>query len=163
MFAAEASRLRQNPLITVRSSPTLGDDVNGPSVIRVPGWVKNPLGRYYMYFAHHRGTFIRMAYADSISGPWKVYEPGVMQVRDTALFRPQPDPSPQFYTHVASPEVRIDRKRHRIVMWMHGYWTEQQRFPASAGDTRAWLDRNRHGQFTQAAESEDGMHFRTLA
>ena len=31
-----ATRLPQNPLVTVDSSPTLGDNVNGPSVIRVP-------------------------------------------------------------------------------------------------------------------------------
>jgi hypothetical protein len=60
-------------------------------VIRVPPWVKQPLGRYYMYFAHHMGAFIRLAYADSIAGPWKIYEPGVAPVRNSA-FRPQPDP-----------------------------------------------------------------------
>jgi hypothetical protein len=48
-----AARVPQNPLLTVKSSPSLGDNVNGPSVIRVPPWVKAPLGRYYMYFAHH--------------------------------------------------------------------------------------------------------------
>ena len=40
------------------------DNINGPTVIRVPPWVKRPLGRYYMYFAHHMGAFIRLAYAD---------------------------------------------------------------------------------------------------
>ena len=87
-----ASRLRQNPLITVDSSRSLGDNVNGPSIIRVPSWVHQPLGRYYLYFAHHKGHHIRLAYADAIAGPWKVHEPGVVQVRDTAFFRPQPDP-----------------------------------------------------------------------
>src|SRR4051795_5349577 len=85
-------RLPQNPLITVNSSATLGGNVNGPTVIRVPAWVEHPLGRYYMYFANHIGDFIRLAYADAITGPWRVYEPGVLHVRDTAFFRPQPDP-----------------------------------------------------------------------
>jgi len=31
-----ATRLPQNPLITLKSSSTLGDNINGPSVIRVP-------------------------------------------------------------------------------------------------------------------------------
>ena len=35
-----ASRLPQNPLITVDSSRSLGDNVNGPSIIRVPSWVE---------------------------------------------------------------------------------------------------------------------------
>src|SRR6187549_1538527 len=75
-----ATRLAQNPLITLRTSPSLGDNIDGPTVIRVPAWVERPLGRYYMYFAHHMGAFIRLAYADSIGGPWKIYEPGVVPV-----------------------------------------------------------------------------------
>jgi hypothetical protein len=53
-------------------------NINGPTVIRVPDWVRQPLGRYYMYFAHHKGSYIRMAYADSPLGPWTLYRPGVM-------------------------------------------------------------------------------------
>jgi hypothetical protein len=87
-----ATRLEQNPLVTVETSPSLGGNVNGPTVIRVPDWVDRPLGRYYMYFANHMGEFIRLAYADAITGPWRIYEPGVIHVRDTAFFRPQPDP-----------------------------------------------------------------------
>jgi hypothetical protein len=53
-------------------------NLNGPTVVRVPGWVENPLGRYYMYFAHHKGSYIRLAYADEPLGPWQVYHPGVL-------------------------------------------------------------------------------------
>ena len=105
-----AQRFAENPLVSVRSDPSVGDNVNGPSVIKVPSWVKHPLGKYYMYFAHHRGTFIRLAYADSLHGPWKVYVPGVLNVSATALFRPQPDPPYEIYgvyTHVASPELSL--------------------------------------------------------
>ena len=59
------------------------------------------------YFANHRGEFIRLAYADAVGGPWKIYEPGVLHVRDTAFYRSQPDRS-RFggnNTHLASPEV----------------------------------------------------------
>ena len=106
-----ATRVPKNPLITVGTSASLGGNVNGPTVIRVPEWIGRPLGRYYMYFANHMGTFIRLAYADAPTGPWHIYEPGVLHVRDTAFFRPQPDPTEtlaDFYTHVASPEVFID-------------------------------------------------------
>ena len=69
---ARAIRFKQNPLITVDTSPSLGDNVNGPSIVRAPAWIKQPLGRYYAYFAHHKGRHIRLAYADAIAGPWNV-------------------------------------------------------------------------------------------
>ena len=87
----KVARFKQNPLITTRTSKSLGTNVNGPTVIRVPAWVQKPLGRYYMYFANHMGEFIRLAYADAITGPWKIHEPGVLHVRDTAMDRPGPD------------------------------------------------------------------------
>jgi hypothetical protein len=87
MQVVRATRLAQNPLITVDTSVSLGGNVNSPTVIRVPDWVGRPLGRYYMYFANHKGEFIHLAYADAVTGPWKVFEPGVLHVRDTAFFR----------------------------------------------------------------------------
>ena len=158
-----AVRLTQNPLITVDSSPSLGDNVNGPSVIRVPSWVPHPLGRYYAYFGHHKGQFVRLAYADAITGPWKIYEPGVVPVSGTAFYRPQPDPpdgpTDQFYTHVASPEIYVDEARRRLVLWTHGWWTNNQRWPLGPADARAWARQNGYGQFTQSSESTDGLHF----
>jgi hypothetical protein len=158
----EATRFRENPLVTLGSSPSLGDNINGPTVISVPRWVERPLGRYYMYFAHHQGLFIRLAYADSVRGPWKIHEPGVMKVGDTAFYRPQPDPAdspPGAYTHVASPEVYIDDSRRRIILWTHGVWTEGQRWPERRADAAAWMRQRGYAQFTQAAESSDGLQF----
>ena len=60
-------------------------NINGPSVIRVPDWVKRPLGRFYMYFAHHKGSYIRLAVADNLTGPWTVYDPGVLQLSDSGF------------------------------------------------------------------------------
>ena len=158
-----AVRLKQNPLITVATSPSLGDNVNGPSIMRVPSWVPHPLGRYYAYFGHHKGQFIRLAYADAIAGPWRIYEPGVLPVSDTAFYRPQPDqpdgPVDQFYTHVASPEIYVDDARKRLVMWAHGWWTDSQRWPLGAAEARAWARQNSYGQFTQSSDSSDGLHF----
>src|SRR5438132_8160268 len=34
-----ATRFAQNPLITVDSSPSIGDNVNGPAIIHVPSWI----------------------------------------------------------------------------------------------------------------------------
>jgi hypothetical protein len=159
-----AVRLAQNPLITVASSRSLGGNVNGPTVIRVPDWVERPRGRYYMYFANHTGTSIRLAFADSIEGPWRVHEPGVLDVQKTAFFRPQPDPQEtlaDFYTHVASPEILIDATRRRLVMWAHGWWTNGERWPTDPVAAQAWAREKGYGQFTQAAESTDGLHFQT--
>lgn len=157
------TRLKQNPLITVETSASLGGNVNGPTVIRVPDWVDRRLGKYYMYFANHTGDFIRLAYADAVTGPWKVYEPGVLHARDTAFFRPQPDPIEtlaEFYTHVASPELYVDLAGKRVVMWFHGWWTNGERWPSDLVEARAWAARMGYGQFTQVAESSDGIHFK---
>ena len=157
-----AKRLPQNPLITLRSSASLGDNINGPTVIRVPSWVEKPLGRYYLYFAHHMGAFIRLAYADSVAGPWNIYEPGVLPVVETAFFRPQPDPPENlenFYTHVASPEVYIDETERRLVLWFHGWWTNGEMWPVGEPAARAWAREHGYAQFTQSADSPDGVHF----
>jgi hypothetical protein len=157
-----ARRFAENPLITTGSSPSLGDNVNGPAVIRVPAWVERPLGRYYMYFAHHMGAFIRLAYADRLEGPWKIHEPGVLPVGSTAFSRPQPDPPENlenFYTHVASPEIYVDEGRRRLVMWFHGWYTDGRRWPVGEAAARDWARENSYGQYTQAAESTDGLKF----
>jgi hypothetical protein len=160
--AVDARRFATNPLITVASSSTLGGNVNGPTVIRVPQWVQQPLGRYYMYFANHMGDFVRLAYSDDVTGPWTIYEPGVLHVRDTAFFRRQPDPTEtlaDFYTHVASPEMLVDPVRKRMVMWVHGWWTAGERWPANPAEARTWARQKGYGQFSQPAESADGLHF----
>jgi hypothetical protein len=160
--AIRATRLPQNPLITVKSSPTLGDNVNGPAIIRVPSWIDHPLGRYYMYFAHHMGTYIRLAYADAITGPWHIYEPGVLRVENSAFFRTQPDPPENlenFYTHVASPEIYVDEPNRRLVMWFHGWWTDGTMWPIGEAAAREWARQRGYGQYTQSALSTDGVHF----
>ena len=157
-----ATRLATNPLVTLASSPTLGDDIDGPTVVRVPPWIEHPLGRYYMYFAHHMGKFIRLAYADRPEGPWKIYEPGVLDVKDTAFFRPQPDPPENlenFYTHVASPEIAIDEAGRRLLLWVHGWWTQGEMWPVGEPAARAWARAHGYAQFTQSGESADGLRF----
>jgi hypothetical protein len=102
-------RLPNNPIVTPASSTTLGENINGPSLIRVPEWVERPLGRYYLYFAHHAGKFIRLAYADRVSGPWRIHEPGTLRLEQ----------APRCYDHIASPDMHVDPERREILMYFH--------------------------------------------
>jgi hypothetical protein len=110
-----------------------GLNINGPSVIRVPDWIKNPLGRYYLYFAHHQGRYIRLAYATNLQGPWKIYAPGTLQLKDTAA-----------RDHIASPDVHVDNARQEIRMYFHGFSQSMSR------------------QVTSVATSRDGLHFKAV-
>lgn len=124
-----------NPLLTVDSPGMVAEhgyaNVNGPSVIRVPPWIDEPLGRYYMYFAHHRGSFIRLAYADDVDGPWTVWNEGVLHLDDTPAL-----------DHIASPDVHVDETTETIRMYYH-----------SVEDTTTWW------QSTFLATSTDGLTF----
>lgn len=129
------TRLPNNPIIRPgmdeRMAESGVDNINGPSLIRVPEWVENPLGRYYLYFAHHTGTYIRMAYADEIAGPWTVHSPGVLELIDS------------FSTdHIASPDVHVDHNSRQIRMYFHG---------GKPADGK--------NQETRVAISNDGLNF----
>jgi hypothetical protein len=88
-----AERVSDQPIIHGGLSNRLIDvaaqepylNINGPSLIRVPEWLPNPLGKYYLYFADHKGDHIRLAYADSVAGPWSVYEPGSLTLADSGF------------------------------------------------------------------------------
>ncbi|TDF92025.1 hypothetical protein E1757_30965 [Paenibacillus piri] len=108
-------------------NPAICDNINGPSLIKVPDWIENPLGAYYLYFAHHEtGQNIRLAYADSLTGPWTLYEPGTLQIGQTKCVR-----------HVASPDVHVDHDKKQIRMYYHGPVAGeqfQQTFVATSSD-----------------------------
>ena len=90
--------------------PGEGDNINGPSLIRAPEWLPNRLGNYYLYFGHHRGRHIRLAYADRLEGPWTVYSPGTLRLSET----------PSCQDHIASPDVHVDEASREIRMYFHG-------------------------------------------
>lgn len=127
-------RFSQNPIIHPDLSPSLGDNICGPSLVAVPKSVPNRLGAYYLYFAHHRGRFIRMAYADQIEGPWTIHEPGVLTLES----------APGFTDHIASPDVHFDPAEKRFLMYFHGPSVEEE------------------AQLTSVAQSTDGVHFEVI-
>jgi hypothetical protein len=86
-------RLPGNPIVRPHLDARMGGNVQGPSLIRVPEWIERPLGRYYLYFADHKGAYIRLAYADRLEGPWRTHEPGALQLAESG-FLTEPAPVP---------------------------------------------------------------------
>ena len=126
-------RLAPHPIIRPHMDDRMGDNINGPSLIRVPDWVEQPLGQYYLCFAHHDGCYIRLAYSHELLGPWTTCRDGVL-----------PLPEARFAGHVASPDVHVDHAQRQIRMYYHGSET-----PSGGGGE----------QTTRVALSEDGLHF----
>jgi hypothetical protein len=155
-------RLLDRPIITPELDPSLGPNIQGPSLIRVPDWVSGRLGTYYLYFADHKGRYIRLAYADNILRPWRIHVPGSLQLEGSYLLTEPPsgpadllaklratpkppnvshDPFTEATTpHIASPDVHVDETNRRIVMYYHGLDGLQR-------------------QVTRVATSADGIHF----
>lgn len=131
-------RSAANPIIRPDMDDRMGDNVNGPSLIRVPDWIASPLGRYYLYFAHHDGHYIRLAYSDAIEGPWTIHRPGVLSRQEA-----------RFAGHVASPDVHVDDAARRIRMYFHG--SDKPSAPGAGP------------QYTRVAVSGDGLCFEAAA
>jgi hypothetical protein len=125
-------RLGDGPIIHSGMLPgEEGNNINGPSLVLVPDWLPNKLGKFYLYFAHHHGQNIRLAYADKLEGPWTVVSSGSLHLRDAKACR----------DHIASPDVHVDYKRMEILMFFHG------------------VPLNSQIQKTYVARSKDGINF----
>ena len=131
----QVRRLSGNPLLHRDTVRTVGRNINGPSLVAAPPWLERPLGRYYLYFAHHRGTFIRLATADQLEGPWSVYRPGTLQLAESYF------PTAGRRPHIASPDVHVDPASRTVRMYYHG------------------LDTMTRIQHTRVAVSRDGISF----
>ena len=151
-------RFKNNPIIQASQLPgTDGEDINGPSLIKVPNWVPNKLGKYYLYFAHHKGKYIRLAYADKLEGPWKIYKPGSLQITDcrvcenglqnkgVSVKHIGAESSDDEVTHVASPDVLIDNDKKELVLYFHCPIDDGKKYK---------------GQYSLRATSTDGIHFK---
>jgi hypothetical protein len=129
----QIKRLGAGPIIYPDMDSSLGSNINGPSMIRVPNWIENPLGKYYLYFAHHDGDHIRLAYSDDVAGPWRIHRGGVLNLQQAG-----------FAGHIASPDVHVDHKERQIRLYYHG----------SDSGTAAYAE-----QTTRLARSADGLCF----
>jgi hypothetical protein len=110
----------------------------------VPDWISDRLGAYYLYFADHKGSYIRLAYADHLMGPWRVHPSGSLHLAQSGFLTTPPavsadelarfeaqyrargmtishDVRSEITTpHIASPDVHVDAERCRAVMYFHG-------------------------------------------
>lgn len=143
-MSVRVSRLGDGPIIEPALHPSIGVNIQGPSLIRVPDWIEDRLGTYYLYFADHKGGYIRLAYADRLEGPWLVYPAGSLQLAQSGFLTTPPvvsaDELARFEAqyrargmaishavlseittpHIASPDVHVDAAGRRIVMYFHG-------------------------------------------
>ena len=156
MSTIRVVRLLDEPIIRPGMDGRMGANVSGPSLIRAPDWIDSPLGRYYLYFAHHKGAYIRLACADALTGPWRMHTPGALSIEASYFPSERPDPANvseavrraaadaagQDYLrpHIASPDVHIDHERREIRMYYHGMLDDGE-------------------QRTRVAISADGIHF----
>jgi hypothetical protein len=161
----QVRRLLDQPIISPELHPSIGANIQGPSLIRSPKWVVDRLGDYYLYFADHKGRYIRLAYADQLTGPWRIYPPGSLQLEDSCFLTEPPAVTSaqlaQFEArvkeagttlsrdllseitaaHIASPDLHVDPSKRRIIMYFHG------------------LD-GVGTQVTRVATSQDGIRFK---
>jgi hypothetical protein len=143
----KVKRIGNGPIISSSTHSSLGNNIQGPSLIKVPEWIKPRLGKYYLYFADHKGKYIRLAYSDKIEGPWRVHPPGSLHIKNSHFLTKPPKVNQkilkqiesqaqnngidlsklphslvtEFTTpHIASPDVHVDHENKRIIMYFHG-------------------------------------------
>jgi len=161
--SVRVERLADAPIVGPGLHPSVGENIQGPSLIRVPDWVEDRLGEYYLYFADHKGAYIRLAYADDLLGPWRIHAPGSLQIADSHFPAEPPRVAPaeearlralptdlghdRFVEattpHIASPDVHVVRESRRIVMYFHGLEDVSR-------------------QLSRVATSTDGVHFEAM-
>jgi hypothetical protein len=136
-------RVGDGPIISDDTDPSIGENIQGPSLVRAPDWLDEPFGRYLLYFADHKGSYIRLAFADRVEGPWGIHRSGSLHLVDSC-FPTEPPPADdeqleqlaELYTqffgesawshdllvdavtpHIASPDVH---ERRRLEMYLDG-------------------------------------------
>ena len=136
-----------------------GENINGPSLIRIPDWIPpaertDPAAVYYLYFAHHSGDYIRMAWASDVQGPWTLYQTGsnvplgdrgVLDNGDMDLDIGMGIVIEE--NHLASPDVHIDNENQKIIMYFH------------SGSSTFFNGNEISSQNTWVSTSDDGLEF----
>ena len=142
----EVQRFENGLIIPPLLSKEIGTNVQGPSLIKVPAWIKDPLGKYYLYFADHKGDRIKLAYSNTLKGPWQIKPGGTLLLENSFFLQEKPTIPKDFdletlgqrkahpdllpyipkkiddltIPHIASPDVHVDDVNQRLVMYFHG-------------------------------------------
>lgn len=135
----KVERFFAEPIIFPHMDKRMGNNINGPSIIHMPKWAKNNLGAYHLYFSDHKGSYIRLAFSETVTGPWSIYSPGALELKHS-LFITEDPMDEALYAHIASPDVHIDHAKKCFWMYFHGQ--------LDTGD-----------QVTRVAKSKDGINF----
>jgi len=171
-----------DPIIDTSTFSSIGlggsesGNINGPSMVRLPDWLSTedrvaPNANYYLYFAHHAGDSIRMAWASSLTGDWNLFNYGSnidrawgvagsntgaqtlgngvldLDINNSEYMAFDGPGGFAANSHIASPDVFIDEVNQRFVMYFHAP-------NAGVGPS---------GQQTFVTTSSTGLNFNTLA
>ena len=91
-FNGTVTRLKEAPFISAErfppeSIPGLPADalanINGPSVLRMQDWAPGKQAALHLYFGHHKGDSIRLAFADRLEGPWKMWSDPILPLAES--------------------------------------------------------------------------------
>jgi hypothetical protein len=142
------TRLNGNPIIHPGLDESVGHNINGPSMIEAPEWLPGRMARFYLYFADHKGKYIRLAVAEELTGPWRVVRGGTLALEQSYCVG-----------HIASPDVRVDEVNKRIVMYYHGPAPIDERGRATEICAGTGLG---NVQISRVALSTDGVGFEAI-
>ena len=144
-------------------------NINGPSLVRVPDWIPaedraDPAAVYYLYFAHHSDTYIRMAWAADIEGPYTLFNThadallddgmpgrGVLDLVNKGTRIVFPNAKYKIGGTLASPDVVIDHANQQFLMYFHVANTGATEYDSGYFNTG--------GQKTLVATSGTGLNF----
>lgn len=109
------------------------DNINGASLIRIPDWLTkdqraDPSAQYYLYFSHHQGNYIRMAWSSSVLGPYTLFNAGNQEdpsFPGKGVLDLGPEDKMEWVNgakmqgHVASPHVLLDSINQQFILFIH--------------------------------------------
>lgn len=113
-----------------------------PTVIEVQQYLEEPIDRYYMYLAAHKGQNIYLATSPKLEGPWKPFPNPVYSMKDAGLC-----------DHISSPEIYFNCKEDLFNLYYHGLIKNYDEV------SKKGTHNNLH--YTGYAFSKDGVSFTT--
>lgn len=92
-----------------------GSNIMFGTIVRAASWHASPLDTYYCLFGHHDGTYIRLAHAPAVTGPWTVVPTGTT----ATLAALNAAGGYSLGTHLSSPHLVVDMVNEIYVLFAH--------------------------------------------